>query len=688
MKKVISILVSVLMILTAMPAFADGTEAAAASVDIYEALDNFSAEELATTYTENLPYTNGAFSAPAGTAQTNLLNVTVHEDDENGDYVHIVPQESAYTNTSTVTAGAWVKDESLNIGSGNDKNSKFVANFKFRYKTNQKNLFMYLVDKDGKNTYSLFKLWTSDRLDIANGSENSYGNFSVNLSDDTWYDITINGDVSTGALKFFINGGAYVNKVITSNRNAAGSSVTYSGIRLGWNSALNGGANEYFDIANMSLSNTASFEYDETLTFDEGTITNFSSAWTQGSWQIAKDSFEIWSKNNYIALNNKTVDYGNSLNLIDGGASHLYINHILPENTVNSDGVLVVEGSTIDDHYSHMHLALFGTSDGVASTELVAVTNRSSSSWDVAVLGDYTDDNGATIQRPKNGVKGWIRTRLILNLSTNTLIFQQWEEANPTDTLITATRTNALDSFSDITRIDFRLYTNWGDMWVDNLRVYTADTLRYIGSNPVNGAANAVSVTANPSLFFNMPIASTTATASNVTLTDSQGNSVAGTVGLSAQRNGISFYPASDLKPEETYTLTANCAVSDEFGSTVNVSKTITFTTEPLLSLVNFEFTKDGATATEVTAGDLSAAIEVKSKDKLARSIYAALAIYNKTTGELVSINTDTINAVSNTFNLSAIVPSTGTYYAKAFVWNTEALAAPYFTVESLGLSN
>jgi hypothetical protein len=199
---------------------------------------------------------------------------------------------------------------------------------------------------------------------------------------------------------------------------------------------------------------------------------------------------------------------------------------------------------------------------------------------------------------------------------------------------------------------------------------------------PNNNSKTAVSVTADPSLIFNMPIASTTATTANVTLTDSEGNAVAGTVGLNAQKNGISFYPTSDLAPEETYTLTANCAVTDEFGSTVNVAKTITFTTEPVLTLVDFEFSSD-----EVVAGELGASIEVKAEDKLPKNIYAALAIYNKSTGELVSINTGSINAVTNTFNLTATVPAGGEYYAKAFVWNTDANAAPYFAAESIGLN-
>ena len=56
MKKVISILVSVMMILTAIPAFADTAAAAPASVDIYDALDNFSDAEKDTHYTASAPY--------------------------------------------------------------------------------------------------------------------------------------------------------------------------------------------------------------------------------------------------------------------------------------------------------------------------------------------------------------------------------------------------------------------------------------------------------------------------------------------------------------------------------------------------------------------------------------------------------------------------------------------------------
>ena len=128
----------------------------------------------------------------------------------------------------------------------------------------------------------------------------------------------------------------------------------------------------------------------------------------------------------------------------------------------------------------------------------------------------------------------------------------------------------------------------------------------------------------------------------------------------------------------------ANCAVTDVFGATLNVAKTITFTTMPLLTLVDFEFSSD-----EVVAGELGATIEVKTEDKLARDIYAAIAIYNKVTNELVSIDTDSINAVTKTFELTANVPDDGNaYYAKAFVWNTDTTAAPYFAAETLGLND
>ena len=206
-----------------------------------------------------------------------------------------------------------------------------------------------------------------------------------------------------------------------------------------------------------------------------------------------------------------------------------------------------------------------------------------------------------------------------------------------------------------------------------------ADSLRFVKTTPVNGEGLSVSEKINPSVIFNAPIASSTATTENVYLLDSDGNKVAGTVGLNYQRNGVAFYPAEDLEADAAYT----------FDSSLAVNKTIKFETSPALNLVDFKFIQNDVEVEAVAAGDLVAEIQLKSRANELRNIYAAIAIYNKVTNELVSIDTDSINAVTKTFELTANVPDDGNaYYAKAFVWNTDAVAAPYFAAETLGFND
>ena len=679
MKKIISILVSVMMILTAIPAFADTAAAAPASVDVYEALDNFSAQELATTYTSANPYIEGGFVAPAGINKPEYLNAKAYEDDDVGDYVRLVPTADANSSQSTVTAGAWIHNSNLNVGVNSGQRSGFTAEFKFRYNTSSRNLFLYLVDDAGANHFSLFKLWSTDRCDITNGNNDSYSNLSLSLSDNTWYEMKIVGDVVTGKLMFVVNGGNHINKVVYAQRATGASNVTYTGIRLGWATPLENSPNEYLDIANMSISNVASFEYDEKISLEHDTVSSTATPWINGNWKLGASSHATyWQPTSYYMGG----IHKNVISLLASSANALkypiWFVHTIPDGNVTSDGVLVVEGSYYEEDYAYMNIRLTGVKGDGTTTAFYPVANAKLGEWAIKCMNTTTDDDGNAMVMPRKG--GWVTIRVTSDLKTDTLKLEYWQENDPTNTLVTATREGALADYESINGLRFEVYSAEGaHAYVDDLKVYTADTLRYTGSNPVNGGANAVSVTADPTLIFNMPVANYTGT---MTLKDSDGNAVAGTVGINAQRNGVAYYPTVDLKEEETYTLDFEGTVIDAFGQTLAVDKTITFTTEPVLTLVDFEFSKD-----VVTAGELGATIEVKAKDKLARNIYAALAIYNKTTGELVSINTGSINAVTNTFNLTATVPAEGTYYAKAFVWNTDANAVPYFTAKSIGLN-
>lgn len=666
MKKVISILVSVMMILTAIPAFADTAAAAPASVDVYEALDNFSAEELATTYTSETPFVDGNFVAPTGVNYAELLNAKVSNDE--GGYVRVFRSDSE--EQQIITAGAVVANPNLNIGIGEDQNHTFTVNMKLRNNSDDRNLWFYLVDANGGNKYQLFKFWSSNRLDInINGS---FANSNFSLADNVWYEITITVNIATGRAIVEVDGGNYnnVEKYYTNVKKGA-SGITYSGFRVGYDSGID--SSEYFDLAHIGISNNASATFEKGYDFEETTVGEHESgAWSDDVWSISQGDISTW---------------GPSLSVIDSGDGHGKVlkatppssNYAMPfvcavpSGTLTNDGVWIVEASYLEHEFGHIRIQLAGkNADGTAVTAYPF--EFAGANW------TYSCGENKNLSMSKEYFDHWRRVRVIFDMKNGTITLSHWIEDDPINTLVTVTDNThlALTALKELSAVEFEIYTRFGGRYVlvDDLKVYEADTLRFIGSK------NAVSVTADPTLFFNMPIKSTTATTSNVTLTDSEGNAVAGTVGISSQKNGISFYPSADLKGEETYTLTANCTVTDEFGKTLNLTKSINFTTLPLLTLVDFEFTSE-----EVVAGNLGATIEVKAEDKLPKNIYAALAIYNKSTGELVSINTGSINAVTNTFNLTATVPAEGTYYAKAFVWNTDANAVPYFTAQSIGLN-
>ena len=113
MKKIISILVSVMMILTAIPAFADTAAAAPASVDVYEGLDNFTDEQLKTDYTsENKFTTSTGLSAPLS------ANITakVYNDEEVGDYLRVNADA-----TGALGAALSFYDEDINVSGTGDQ---------------------------------------------------------------------------------------------------------------------------------------------------------------------------------------------------------------------------------------------------------------------------------------------------------------------------------------------------------------------------------------------------------------------------------------------------------------------------------------------------------------------------------------------------------------------------------------
>ena len=677
MKKIISILVSVIMILTALPVFADGeTTVAPATIDLYASIEDFDAAELAATYTESAPYSEVGFTVPYG---ANSITSKAIEDEEIGDFIR-----TSYINetSGTPNGGVMIKDDNLNLGYGSSHNNVFTHSVTIRRQINQ-NVWWYLLDSNGERT-TLMRWWGADsHRRLYWGSQTA--TTGINLMEDIWYTVSLSVDFANGKYIVNVDGGAYDNHKYegTIASALANESKTFVGVGVGYLSAVQKGYS--FDVADMSLSNTWSdFNiYDDNLTFEEGTLTDYTTAWTQDNWSISKSYFDNWS--GYLSMPHMDGLHKSALKLTSGGKDHFYLNYDIPEDKLTDEDALIIEGSWYENAYSQFNIDVTGDAGTV-----YPIKYASSSSWNISCMDVATDDNGNTMKMPAK-LNDWVRARVILDLGSDKVILQYWKESDPQGSLVTATREGTLESFTNLTGISFRLYTRFGGhQCVDNFRVYKkADSLRFVKTTPVNGEGLSVSEKINPSVIFNAPIASSTATTENVYLLDSDGNKVAGTVGLNYQRNGVAFYPAEDLEADAAYTFVANCEVTDEFGSSLAVNKTIKFETSPALNLVDFKFIQNDVEVEAVAAGDLVAEIQLKSRAHELRNIYAAIAIYNKVTNELVSIDTDSINAVTKTFELTANVPDDGNaYYAKAFVWNTDAVAAPYFAAETLGFND
>jgi len=672
MKKIISILVSVMMILTAIPAFADTAAAAPASVDVYEGLDNFTDEQLKTDYTsENKFTTSTGLSAPLS------ANITakVYNDEEVGDYLRVNADA-----TGALGAALSFYDEDINVSGTGDQT---VMTIKMKIRKNGttssvNRLWFHTLDNNGNRDAKIIDWWGHGFWWGGSGS------MSTVHASDVWYDITLVLDVKNQLYSMKIDGGAFDNKVISgtsANITEISASDVISGFRIGWDTTSTT-ADDYFDIADISVKTSAASSYDEKLDFENNTkFTGTTSAWSSNSKWTSTGISIIQREKIYADAEHKNV-----AKLWQTSSTDTFINitHNIPAGTIGSDGTLGIEWSYFEHLYARVDLTVKGV-DSAGNAKSLSVLTYTGNNWDYKFCGVNQAND-----MPKDG-ENWRRVRVILDLNKNEVQMNTWDETEPKRSAgkleTDDTNTTVLADFADITSAVFQVRPRtWDDgryMYLDDMRVYKVAPLAYAGAEPFNGEVHGVSVTKNPEILFNNGIVKTDATLSNFKLIDSKGSEVSGKVGINGQRNGIEFIPDNDLKGNETYTLQANnVKVEDMFGAECTISKTITFTTEPVLTLVDFEFSSE-----EVVAGELGVTIEVKSKDKLARNIYAALAIYNKATGELVSINTGSINAVTNTFNLTTEVPAEGTYYAKAFVWNTDANAVPYFTAQSIGLN-
>lgn len=691
LKRLLSVAMCGLLLATtaiATPAMAAGS----APIDISAPLDGFSYKELKATYTGSSPFEKGGFSAPAGTVNEDFITAKVIEDDGVGDYIHIVPTLEAYSSADTVTAGAWLSDSSLNIGSGSGKNSRFTANFKFRYKTTQRNIFFYLVDENGGNYYSLFKLWTSDRLDIANGGKDSYGNSQVYLSDNAWYELTFSGDVSAGKLRVTVDGGNHDNRTVYFTCNPASSSVTYTGIRLGWNSTLQNG-DEYLDVADMSVSNTGAVAYDEKLTFENGNLKTSNTGWASGPWtRGASGNISYWAPTavDMGGLHGKAIKLSHDAD--DGqDRNHFWFVHTVPAGAVSSDGVFVAEGSYYEDDYSQFCIELQGTN----TSKIYPLSYVNSSEWKIKCLGDTKDDTNADMEMPKR--MGWVRIRVICDLATDKLTLQYWQESNPSATLVTATRANALTGFTDITKLWFKVYnkdTNADSdtnalQYVDDFRVYVVDSLQRTNSTPADNTRSRVALDVKPMMEFNMPIADS-AISDMVTLEDSKGNAIDGTASLSPCGYGIMFTPDSILSPDDTYTYTIDGTLTDIFGQTLAIDKSISFSTSPSIKLKDCTFKQGDTIVTqnsELTCDSaISATVEL-APNYGSVPVTLLLGLYDADTDIMVdakAVYIASLTDTTQTLTLDKPMVAGFDYYPAVFVWSGVETAVPYMEYISL----
>ena len=120
----------------------------------------------------------------------------------------------------------------------------------------------------------------------------------------------------------------------------------------------------------------------------------------------------------------------------------------------------------------------------------------------------------------------------------------------------------------------------------------TAPTIS--STSPTSGADN-VSVSANITITFSESMDSSTINTSNITVTDSSGNSVSGVVSYS--NNIATFNPTSDLGYLTVFTVTTGIGVQDTSGNALASSSSFSFTTAappPSITLTSTAFTENG----------------------------------------------------------------------------------------------
>ncbi|MBR5157215.1 MAG: Ig-like domain-containing protein [Clostridia bacterium] len=669
--KTLSLILAVMMLVSLVP-----LSASAATVKVSETFGGFSAEQLATTYTSTNQFTTASVTAPDATVGVARTGATPKKDADGTEYIRIAPVEAG-----SITGGISISNAELNVGAAEGQNNVLTFSTNIRKASSTGDLYFKLVDSNG-TAYNYFRIWrSSQRLDYYNTAGSSSqvvtsSNRNINPAVGVWYNITTTYNVKTSTMILKVKGGAIDETVTINDMRAVSGTIT--GVMIGWESNAAVDAGWDFDIASMSLSNigsTSAITKDELL-FENSTLGSHAAAmgnnaWTSGNWTIEKWMFNSGYSKNITEVVSTGDGHGDVIKLT-GEANNPYRMNYTPSTALT--GKVVIESAFKDAGNGDGQVRLYLQDSAGTGKDVLYPWDTTGHTY--AFNGPIKNEAYQVVQPETTD---WLRIRLIVDLDADTGELSYWSEANPTDIVTYTTNPEAADNYiaalTDIKFIRFSPYGKNADtlLYFDNPSVSTGSvTLFAEEAAPANNATK-VPVSVKPEIAFNAPVK----VAEIFTLTDEDGATVAGTAGLTADGCGLAFYPAEELKPATSYTLTANGTVTDVFGDTAAVNETITFTTDDVITVNDVVF---GGAISEgaLVAGDLTATVDITSCDGAARDILVLMGLYDSVTKELKDFDVKYLNTADYDETLTVTVPAAGSYYPVVYVWNNYSSLKPY----------
>ncbi|MBR5157216.1 MAG: hypothetical protein IKW59_05555 [Clostridia bacterium] len=663
--KMLSLLLSVLLLFSVLFPI---MSTALAVTEAAELLNNFTDEELETTYTYKAPYkTVNGLTAPC----TANLNATLHSDAAVGDFLRL---KSIDATDKAVFGGLTLYNEELNLGNGENLNNMLTLKTAFRSSGTSPDdqIYWWLTDSDGNSSYYIARLWGSAML--YNGQNKR---FTSGLEHNVWYTITLTCDLSTGYSKVIIDGGDYKSvaySIITDECTPAANGVVYTKLQVGTARANSG--TEQFDFADIALTNTGSFDYDSVLDFESTSLKSGLTSWSEGQWSSPSDRISTW-KDNMFVEDSGDASHKKVLKLTTGETNHLYIDNTLPTDTIGANDVLVIEGSYTEDLYSQFGVNIEGKSNGDTIKKAV-LSNISTSSWKLNFLGMETDDSGNPLSAFIRQTNEWIDVKIVLDLANDKATLTYYKESDPTN-VITATNTTALADVTSISLVRYKFLTKWdGTEYVDDLRVYKKSDLRYVGSVPSAAQLKNALRVEKPALLFNMPLADKSLDSVKLNLKDSKGTDIKGSIALNERRTGIVFYPEENLNNNESYVMSASGTVTDIFGQTLKIDKEISFSVNDKIHINSCEFYQNNEKVDKLTFGELTAKINLETYNER-NDILLLMCLYSEY-GSLYDISIEQMSqTLENELITEINIPNDGEKYnVKIFVWDTLETLRPY----------